>query len=105
VRAVLLVTALSIIAAPETVQAVVATLIRDVDNPGRSTVVVTDCSAPEGILACTTLFTVPAGDRFLCGIASPAIVLSQFALNKVIAHFRNSHREMASLKNIRIDFS
>jgi hypothetical protein len=43
--------------------------------------------------------------RFLCGIASPAIVLSQFALNKVIAHFRNSHREMASLKSIRIDFS
>jgi len=41
----------------------------------------------------------------LRGIASPAIVLSQFALNKVIAHFRNSHRELASLKNIRIDFS
>src|SRR5258707_13812466 len=43
--------------------------------------------------------------RFLCGIASPGIVLSQFALNKVIAHFSNSHREMASLKDIRIDFS
>ena len=43
--------------------------------------------------------------RLLCGIVSPAIVLSQFALNKVIAYFRNSHREMASLKNLRIDFS
>jgi hypothetical protein len=43
--------------------------------------------------------------RLLCGIASPVIVLSQFALNKVIAHFRNSHQEMASPKNIRIDFS
>jgi hypothetical protein len=43
--------------------------------------------------------------RFLCGIASPVIVLSQFALNKVIAHFSNSHREMASLKDIRVDFS
>src|SRR5258706_9650598 len=43
--------------------------------------------------------------RFLCGMAAPAIVLSQFALNKVIAHFSNSHREMASLKDIRIDFS
>jgi hypothetical protein len=31
--------------------------------------------------------------RFVCvfgGIASPAIVLSQFALNKVIARFRNT---------------
>jgi len=35
--------------------------------------------------------------RFVClfgGIAPPAIVLGQFALNKVIAHSRNGHRQM-----------
>jgi hypothetical protein len=41
----------------------------------------------------------------LRGIASPDIVLSQFALNKVIAHFRDSHWERASLQSMSIDFS
>src|SRR5258707_1619662 len=36
--------------------------------------------------------------RFLGGITSPAIILSQFALNKVIAH-------MASLESIRVEFA
>src|SRR5438309_205093 len=43
--------------------------------------------------------------RFLGGITSPAIVLSQFALNKVIAHFCNSHWQMASLERIRVEFA
>jgi hypothetical protein len=40
----------------------------------------------------------------LCGITAPEIVVSQFALNKVIADFRNGHRESASLDSIRVDF-
>jgi hypothetical protein len=46
--------------------------------------------------------------RFVClfgGIAPPAIVLGQFPLNKVIAHFRNGHRQMASLESIRVEFA
>jgi hypothetical protein len=36
-------------------------------------------------------------------MAAPSIILGQFALNKVIAHFRNGHSKMASLKRIRIN--
>jgi hypothetical protein len=43
--------------------------------------------------------------RFLGGITSPAIVLSHLALNKVIAHFCNSHWHMASLESIRVEFA
>src|SRR5438105_6756014 len=43
--------------------------------------------------------------RLLGGMASPAIVLGQFALNKVIAHFCNSHWQMASLESIRVEFA
>jgi len=35
-------------------------------------------------------------------MAAPSIVLGQFAMNKVIAHFRNGHWKMALLKRIRI---
>jgi hypothetical protein len=43
--------------------------------------------------------------RFLCGMAAPAILLIEFALNKVIAHFCNSHWQMASLESIRVEFA
>jgi len=37
---------------------------------------------------------------FLGGIATPCIVVREFALNKVIAHFRNRHWEGTSLQRI-----
>jgi hypothetical protein len=39
-----------------------------------------------------------------CGITAPEIVVGQFALNKVIARFRDRHRQSASLERIRVDF-
>jgi hypothetical protein len=38
-------------------------------------------------------------------MAAPAVLLIEFALNKVIAHFCNSHWQMASLESIRVEFA
>jgi hypothetical protein len=46
--------------------------------------------------------------RFVClfgGIAAPAIFVTQFALNKVIAHFRDGHWQLASLESICVEFA
>ena len=43
--------------------------------------------------------------RFLCGMTAPAILLMEFALNKVITHLCNSHRQVGSLESIRVDFA
>jgi hypothetical protein len=65
--AVVLVAAVLIAAAPKTVQAVVATLIRDVDNPGRAPHVAVNCQAnstigASGDLGCSPVYTVPASN-------------------------------------------
>lgn len=38
-------------------------------------------------------------------ISAPAILLMEFALNKVITHLCNSHRQVGSLESIRVDFA
>jgi hypothetical protein len=43
--------------------------------------------------------------RFLRGMTAPAILFMEFALNKVIAHFCNSHWQMTSLEGIRVEFT
>jgi hypothetical protein len=68
--AVILVAALLIVAAPKTVQAVVATLIRDIDNPGRATIVYASCdvatqSGQEGEIGCVPAYTVPSSARLV----------------------------------------
>jgi hypothetical protein len=67
---VIVVAAVLILAVPKTVQAVVATLIRDVDNPGRATVVNASCdvltqSGMTANIACFPAYTVPAGNRLV----------------------------------------
>jgi hypothetical protein len=67
--AVVLVAVLLIVAAPKTVRAVVATLIRDADNPGRAPTVFSSCqisnvnTAPD--IDCSPAYTVPATDRLV----------------------------------------
>jgi len=56
------------LAAPKAVHGLVVALIRDVDNPGRATIVVPSCtafSAPDNTedFGCNTSYTVPAGQR------------------------------------------
>jgi hypothetical protein len=66
--AVMLVAVVLMVAAPRTVRAVVATLIRDIDNPGRATQVVQYCRANSGVggfFNCTPDYTVPANDRLV----------------------------------------
>jgi hypothetical protein len=58
------------LAAPKVAHAVVATLIRDVDNPARQTVVVPSCYAAQNdsnptFYSCTLPYTVPAGQRLV----------------------------------------
>ena len=61
------------VSAPKTVHAVVAALVRDVDNPGRATIVPLTCTAKPttaGGSACVLTssgseYTVPAGDRLV----------------------------------------
>ena len=59
-------------AAPKTVHAMVAALVRNVDNPGRATIVVTGCSAissvSEGLsgnTGCRASYEVPEGQRLV----------------------------------------
>jgi hypothetical protein len=67
--AVALVTVLLMVAAPRTVRAVVATLIRDVDNPGRASTVFARCqvnsSNADPDIDCSPAYTVPATDRLV----------------------------------------
>jgi hypothetical protein len=68
--AVVLVAVLLMVGAPKTVRAVVATLIRDVDNPGRAALVYASCfvhSSPHvaADLGCAPDYTVPATDRLV----------------------------------------
>jgi hypothetical protein len=56
------------LAAPKAVHGIVATLVRDVDNPGRATIELIQCEALThslGSLSCSPTFTVPAGQRFV----------------------------------------
>ena len=58
------------LSAPKAVHALVATLVRNIDNPGRATLVAVSCDASstsgtDGDIACLPLYTVPAGDRFV----------------------------------------
>jgi hypothetical protein len=58
------------LAAPKAVNALVATLVRDIDNPGRATLVVVSCDASStsgtnGDIGCLPSYTVPAGDRLV----------------------------------------
>jgi hypothetical protein len=66
--AVVLVAALLIIAAPKAVRAVVATLIRDIDNPGRAIPVDASCGVFTqgfGEVFCFPAYTVPDGNRLM----------------------------------------
>ncbi|MGA2813097.1 MAG: hypothetical protein ABSG16_16970 [Candidatus Acidiferrum sp.] len=68
--AVVLVAVLMMLVSPKTARAVVATLIRDADNPGRATQVSADCTATSQsgfatFLNCSPFYTVPAGDRLV----------------------------------------
>jgi hypothetical protein len=70
VGAVVMVAALVVLASPKTVRAVVATLIRDADNPGRATQVSANCNATTQndfatSITCSPFYTVPAGDRLV----------------------------------------
>ena len=56
--------------APRAAQAVVAALVRDVDNPGRATIVPVGCQAIStsgfrGAFECTPAYTVPSGQRLV----------------------------------------
>jgi len=58
------------LSAPKAVHALVAALVRDVDNPGRATLVVASCvaqipSGSTGDLGCPPTYTVPAGYRMV----------------------------------------
>jgi hypothetical protein len=68
--AVVVVVVVLMLAAPKTVRAVVATLIRDADNPGRATLVYAACNLRSsdheaGDLGCSPDYTVPATDRLV----------------------------------------
>jgi hypothetical protein len=68
--AVILVAALLIAVVPKTVRAVVATLIRDIDNPGRATLVYQSCYVQSTVqagsdLECIPNYTVPTTDRLV----------------------------------------
>jgi hypothetical protein len=66
--AVVLAAMVLMVAAPRTVRAVVATLIRDIDNPGRATQVLQYCQAHSGVggfFNCATDYTVPANNRLV----------------------------------------
>jgi hypothetical protein len=67
--AVVLAAALLMVAAPKTVRAVVATLVRDADNPGRATTVFARCqvnsSNTNPDLDCSPAYTVPMTDRLV----------------------------------------
>jgi hypothetical protein len=58
------------LSAPKSVSALVATLVRDTDNPGRATLVAASCGATStggsnGDISCFPGYTVPAGNRFV----------------------------------------
>lgn len=56
------------LAAPKTVQATVAAFIRDVDNPGRATIVNATCGqavSEGGLFECSPIYTVPTGYRLV----------------------------------------
>jgi hypothetical protein len=78
---------LTTLLAPKAVHALVATLIRDLDNPGRAVTVHASCDASSvsgirGSLSCAPAYTVPAGDRLViqqleanCGAPLPTSTL------------------------------
>ncbi|MGA2812252.1 MAG: hypothetical protein ABSG16_12685 [Candidatus Acidiferrum sp.] len=68
--AVVLVAVFVMLAVPKSVRAVVATLVRDIDNPARATLVYQSCyvqsTVPTGsYLECAPNYTVPATDRLV----------------------------------------
>jgi len=87
VTAVALLATLTTLFTPKAVHALVATLIRDLDNPGRAVTVHVSCDAfsvsgLRGSLSCTPDYTVPAGDRLViqqleanCGAPLPTSTL------------------------------
>lgn len=68
VGAMALVASIVTVTAPKTVQAAVAALIRDVDNPGRATIAFAQCGRATddtGGFSCSPTYTVPAGYRLV----------------------------------------
>jgi hypothetical protein len=66
--AVVLAAALLVLVAPKAAQAVVATLIRDIDNPARATSVDASCGIATqsfGYVSCFPTYTVPTGNRLV----------------------------------------
>jgi hypothetical protein len=70
VATVALLATLTTLLVPKAVHALVATLTRDIDNPGRATQVNANCNASSQngfatFINCSPFYTVPAGDRLV----------------------------------------